>query len=393
MPEWSTSKSITEGLKLKWDKGYMLSHAITKDDFFPFKMKLKGPSSDEINIYFSEMIDWISELKSHAKPVVGYGYEIVEKTIHHRLSGKNTIPAYIIIPTLHDAVKLIKKQAELDLFLKNADKLTGKWPVLEAWVTKYPFKVINIGNSCDGILKVLDWFSIHNEKPYLYLRQLDIEGVDTKFIELNKGVISDLLNFILPDNKINRNSTIFEDRFYLKRKSNLVRFRISEHFDTINGFTDMTVPLNEFAQWNSTIPRFFFTENEINFLSFPLVENACVVFGKGYGVELFHSVPWLKDKEIYYWGDIDTHGFNILSLARHFLPQIQSFLMSEEVLLAHRSLWVNEDKPFLSRIDRLNAEEYSLVCKLQCNYWGKGVRLEQERIKFSYVNRFLKSLK
>ena len=29
---------------------------------------------------------------------------------------------------------------------------------------------------------------------------------------------------------------------------------------------------------------------------------------------------WLLEKEIYYWGDIDTHGFAIFNQLRGFLP-------------------------------------------------------------------------
>ena len=98
---------------------------------------------------------------------------------------------------------------------------------------------------------------------------------------------------------------------------------------------------------------------------------------------------WIGEKNVYYWGDIDTHGFNILSIARGFLPNLKSFLMTEEVLLEHRELWVDELNQHLANIERLTDEEYLLVCRLQNNYYKNNVRLEQERVAFSSVEKFV----
>ncbi|MEG1362798.1 MAG: DUF2220 family protein [Lachnospiraceae bacterium] len=57
-------------------------------------------------------------------------------------------------------------------------------------------------------------------------------------------------------------------------------------------------------------------------------------------------------------------------------------------LLSHQSLWVKEEKQVTAPIEHLTCEEYPLVCKLQANHWGEGVRLEQERIPFLYVENF-----
>ena len=127
-------------------------------------------------------------------------------------------------------------------------------------------------------------------------------------------------------------------------------------------------------------------------MSFPSLKNSIVIFGKGYGISLLFDVQWLKSREVYYWGDIDTHGFNILSIARGFLPNIKSFLMTEEILTDHRSLWVDEDIPFLSEIKNLTPKEQELVYKLQNGYFAPKVRLEQERIRFKYLKQWMEQI-
>ena len=129
------------------------------------------------------------------------------------------------------------------------------------------------------------------------------------------------------------------------------------------------------------------TENKINGLSFPAVSGAMVIFGLGYGVDALADVPWLRKRTIHYWGDIDTHGFAILSRLRGHLPQVRSLMMDEATLLACRELWVQEEsnKRFTGEPGHLTEAERALYHTLRDDRFGHGVRLEQERILFDRV--------
>ena len=391
MASWSSIPTIKQKLLNYWDRGYLLKHYITEDDFFPLKIKLKSPTINEISSQFSDVIKWVEDLNENDKSNLNYGYEIIEETHTYRLYGTQSIPTHIVIPSFDDAIKLIKKQKETNLFTENLKKLLDKWPCLYNWCIENPHKLYkNIGRNCDKIIIVIEWFK-KNPKHYMYLRQLDIAGIDTKFIESHKNIIDELMSIILPTEDINKNTKIFEQRFYLKEKPKMIRFRILDE-DFYSDFTDLTVTIYEFEKWRPAFKNIFFTENEINFLSFPLIKDSIIIFGKGYGVEIFKKVEWINDKNVYYWGDIDTHGFNILSIARSFIPNMKSFLMTEDILLFHKDLWAYEDKPFLSEVYNLTTEEHALLSNLQTNYWGEGVRLEQERISYHFVKEFIETL-
>lgn len=80
----------------------------------------------------------------------------------------------------------------------------------------------------------------------------------------------------------------------------------------------------------------------------------------GYGLELLLRSDWLKSKTMYYWGDIDTHGFAMLDRLRGAFPEARSFLMDRATLLAHRALWGQEGEDgerFAKQLTRLNDEE------------------------------------
>ena len=126
-------------------------------------------------------------------------------------------------------------------------------------------------------------------------------------------------------------------------------------------------------------------ENEITYLSVPVPAGGVVLWGKGFDVSRPGSLPWLRDVEVQYWGDLDTHGFAILHRLRAWLPQTRSFLMDRDTLLAHRDRWGREPRPTAARLDRLTLEERALYRELVEDRHGDCVRLEQERLDWRWV--------
>ena len=67
----------------------------------------------------------------------------------------------------------------------------GTFHILTEWLARKPFVALDNARDWSRILAVLAWFCNHPNSG-LYLRQLDIEGVDTKFIESRKALLADL---------------------------------------------------------------------------------------------------------------------------------------------------------------------------------------------------------
>jgi hypothetical protein len=153
--------------------------------------------------------------------------------------------------------------------------------------------------------------------------------------------------------------------------------------------TDLTLDAASFARLNPAVDHVFITENEINFLAFPPVEKSLLIFGAGYGFSALAQAPWLAEKNIHYWGDIDTHGFAILDELRSHFPQVQSLLMDRPILLAHQSLWGEELTPLNRDLPRLSDAEKNLYNDLRDQRLGKYLRLEQERIAFHWLENVL----
>lgn len=119
------------------------------------------------------------------------------------------------------------------------------------------------------------------------------------------------------------------------------------------------------------------------------LEKSMVVFGLGYGLERLAKSAWLAGKTIYYWGDIDTHGFAMLDRIRRYFPQTLSLLMDLGTLMDHRALWGTEQSPLTRDLTHLNPAETALYAGLRQNLWAPALRQEQERISYTCLKAAL----
>ena len=257
-------------------------------------------------------------------------------------------------------------------------------------------KLLNDQAAWPQLLRVCDYFCQHPQ-PDCYLRELEIAGVDSKFIEQHKRILRELLDLLLPAETIcyevtSLSGSGFEKRFGLRYDEPLIRLRILDPaLVSPWGANDLSLPLSQFRDLTPNCTRVFITENKINGLSFPPVANSWVIFGLGYGIQALKEIGWLRTMPIDYWGDIDTHGFAILSQLRSYFPQTRALLMDRATLLDGQDLWVKEEtgKRCLAELPHLDQKEQALYQELRGNQIGDNVRLEQERIAFSRLEEWL----
>lgn len=371
-----------------WNGGRILRAHIEGEPLFPLSLRLRRPDRRMMSERFDEVRSWIRALHERSKPQRGFGYEIGWEEIEHRQLGRNRVPAQIVIPTREDALRLAGKERQSLRFEALAKVTLDAFPELRSWLAKRPLVVLEHEREWERILAVLRWFREH-PRPGLYLRQIDIPNVDTKFIELRRTLFMELLDGVLGSVVVRDAAGVrnFETRYGLLKKPGLVRFRILDPKHRIGGLSDISTPFSELADFELSVSRVFITENEVNGLAFPDAVDSAVIFGLGYGLERLGELGWLRRKAIHYWGDLDTHGFAILDRLRALFPNTQSLLMDRETLLAHRHMWVREDSPHPGPLARLSEAEQHLFEDLVSNRLGERVRLEQERLAFGWVQR------
>jgi hypothetical protein len=389
---WTTPSDLRKQVLRVWERGQILAAGITGETLFPLKLSMRRPEAQAIGHSFEAVRGWIRELEENSRSSRGFGYDIEWADINHRQLGRNRMPSRVAIPTESDALRLIGMEREGRRFRALAHLTTERLPALAQWLSRRPLVVLAHAQDWPRILDVLAWFRDH-PRSNLYLRQVDIPGVDTKFVEGRKALFSELLDIVLERNAgplAGAAAETFEQRYGLRTKPPVIRFRVLDKRIAIAGLSDLTIPASDFAALNIAGRHIFITENEVNGLAFPDFAAAIVVFGLGYGVELLHSASWMSGRHIYYWGDIDTHGFAMLDRLRGGFPNARSLLMNRETLMAHRSLWGREDVPCRAALSRLEEDERALFDDLVSGRLGENVRLEQERVSYAFLEKQLK---
>jgi hypothetical protein len=319
------------------------------------------------------------------------------QTLNHRIQGAQSLPTCVWVQTLEAALVWLGKCKDWERFSAQVASTRQSHPALLPWLAKQPLQALALHAEWPRLLAVVAWLVAH-PRPGIYLRQMDVPGVHSKFIEAHRGVLTELLDLALPADAVNTDKTgvsQFPARYGFLQKPTRIRLRVLDPaMAVVHGVQcpDLTLDADSFSRLSIDVQRVFITENETNFLAFPPVRHAIVIFGAGYGWDALARSHWLMHCPIHYWGDIDTHGFGILNQLRSHFDHVVSFLMDRATLDAHAAIWGSEDKPLCIDLHRLTPEERALYDDLRDNRIRTGLRLEQEHIGFHWLMHRLEQI-
>ncbi len=386
---WTTSANLRAQLQKSWDRGEWLRYLVTDESCFPKKLSLKIPTSTEMTHDFAAVRAWVKELDALAH------CRVVRREFKHRTLGNNAIPAEIWLDSPEQVWAWLGKKREVARFQNLLDVMAAQQPNLLNWLVKNPLKALNLADDWQRLLDFVAWRQAH-PRPDIYLRQVDLPSIDTKWIEQHRGVLSVWLDATLPDEQIDSTATgakQFAARYGFRDKPEQVRFRVLDGA-ALFGCTvqDLTLDAASFAQLDCPVSQVFIVENEITYLAFPPVKNSWVILGAGYGFDMLRSAHWLARCRVYYWGDLDTHGFAILDQLRSHYPHVESLLMDRATLLKYQCFWGAEPTATQRDLPRLTAAESALYDDLRGQRIQSNLRLEQERIGFAWLETALATL-
>jgi len=268
--------------------------------------------------------------------------------------------------------------------LERAERLRALWPELAgtaALVRHFTVLADYPDAEFERLLGLVGWLH-RNPNSGHYLRQVPVEGLDTKWLESRTAVVTTLLGTI-------RGEAGDPDFFALtglRRTPWRLRMRIlcPELRAIVGDLHDIEVPLEELRGLSIRPRQAVIVENLETGISLPDMSGTVALMKLGNAVGVVEDLPWLRTADVVYWGDIDTHGFVCLEQARRGLPHLRSALMDEATLLAYRPLWGEERLQHSgSVLPSLSASERFVFDGLRQQRWGQNVRLEQERVPLS----------
>lgn len=374
-----------------WERGAVLREALGGPTRFPVRLKFSPPTAADLTGHYAAVRTWVAAVA--ALPYLRLEWQ----TVAHRVQGPQRLPVQAWVDTPAQVGQALGKQQAIQHFAALVADTRALQPALLAWLERRPLQALEYLEIWPQLRAVTAWLLAH-PRPGIYLRQVDLPGISSKFIEQHRTVLTELLDLVLPSTAVDASQTgvdRFPARYGFRSKPTRIRLRILDaRLALWPGITypDLTLDATSFSQLDWPLQQVFITENETNFLAFPPVASAIVIFGAGYGWTALAEARWLSRCALYYWGDLDTHGFAILDQLRRVHPHAVSWLMDQETLLAHREFWTWEPQPTHAELTRLTDAEQTLYQQLRHNQWGTNLRLEQEQVRFGWLTAQLATL-
>jgi len=322
----------------------------------------------------------LSEIANQSKEKTGFGYRIELEAPAPNSKNKQSRLRTVVFDTASDLLQFIEKTAEYNQFERDC-ALISEVPGLAPWCAAHVREVLQYAAAWPRLLAVVRFFQ-ENPTPVLPVRLLPIEGVDTKFIEQYNGVLCQLLDLILPQEVVDSTHKTLSKRYGLPEQAPLIECAWNDPtlVAQYGGFNRLAFPADQLGQIPLAASRILVVENKNSMLQVlqHTFADGVVIFGGGYGVSLLKDCQWLRQKVLYYWGDLDAYGLAILSRFRDFFPNTQAVLMDEATFDTYPHAWV-VGKPYLGAVpENLGNEERQLFERLN----NKLLRLEQERVQY-----------
>lgn len=318
-----------------------------------------------------------------------HGYRVEMQTKSTKRLGRQAFPARIWVDDATDFLALTGKHTEFEHFQIDVGIIRARLPALETWLYAHPDTVIKFHGKWPDLIEVCAYFLAHPTTD-LAMRELPV-NVHTKFIEQHTGILRRLLDELLPNDRINPGETRFNRRYGLRETDTQIRLRfLDNQFQRRYGapISDMSAPISEVAQLDFSSERVLIVENLTTFLSLPLLVDTIAIFGKGFDASQLKRVEWLRDSVVFYWGDLDAQGFQILALLRRALPQAQSLMMDAATFDTFSAFVVSGTPATVQSLHELTPDEQQLYHRLA----ERNMRLEQEHIDVHYVEEKLRAV-
>jgi len=351
-----------------------------KNQGWPIQLILGKPTEEDVQRQSDAVRRWMAIWQSWS----GEG-ELIWRERRFRTFGSQCLPEKIQFQNPESISAWIGESQRWQKAKERYSRFILRWPEISSCLARYYDNLADYRDDDFQRLEDLLTWLLANPNSNLYPRQMPIAGLDTKWVDRRKTMVSHLLAVL-------KNETIVGRDFFqccgLKPPSTLIRMRILDPVlrQVVGGLIDIAAPLDELARLNLHASRVYIIENLQTGLSFCDEDGSVVIMHLGYNVDVLSRLPWVKRAHCIYWGDLDTHGFAILHRARSHIPHLQSVLMDEVTLLRNRALWVEEKEPHsASHLELLTAAEQQVYQGLKQSRWGEKVRLEQERIAWDYA--------
>ena len=410
-PSWGLlQKDAVELLRAKyWNNRKTLKSLLSGNTEFPIDISLKPPKGNAALNNISHFQEFVASWKSFGEKAEYESKEVNVRwdTRTFRALSEQNIPTHLII---HDisALARILGDAEEQQLRNWQSRIAYIFDSLSSELSKHTDRPG--GSSSERELfsalianvEILSGFSNSDMEllvkliPQLhkgmgrgcYLRALPVIFVDTKFIEKNLRFIESVTAAIIDGSAKEMGLLSWLDCRDKPKDWLLVKPLCKNTAAYFGGLPLLRMSSETLLGFELPAKNILVIENEQSCLSLEDIPDTIAVSGGGKNVSWMRT-DWLANKQVAYWGDIDSEGLVILSDVRSKLSTIIPLMMDSETVEAYRDRMVDEPDSVTREPVALTDAELMLFRMLRSGYYG-STRLEQERLPGDFVHNKLK---
>ncbi len=364
----------------------LLQSYLSGEPFLPKGISTGTGTADEHKFQAETVDQNMRSLWNNSKNATGKGYDLTIVTKKYKDIGVGTRsePKEAIWHSPEDVIHTLEKEKDWKRFITNVSLIREILPELEPWMRDNCKELTVANRPWEGLLNVCHTF-LDRPRPDVTLREV-AHTQDTKFMENNAPILRSLLDFLIPEHIRDSTEHRLEKRYYLRYAEKMVSIRfLDKSLAGTDGYEEKQILTSDFTEKELPGKNILITENHACFRSLPeLPSTLAILRYGGIDVKFLQEVPWLKHKQIYYWGDIDEHGFDILHRMRDYGLTVTNIMMDLETYFHFKKGNAKAGKRVAAtHLPHLTSEEDATFQYLQCH--RDSNRLEQEKIPHAYA--------
>ncbi len=344
-------------------------------DAWPYAFALGRPSQTELARNATRLVGEIDALRDSCER-----YGCILETEPRRLGAVQDIPIRVTVPSADAAADILgsTERRRLRRGRMHAEKLRSTFPQTSADDMCSVVKRVDSWDEVDVelLLVAAKWFADHDARG-LTPRQVPLDGFHAKWLDAagRRSLVCLLAGK--------------DDLALAARPRELsLSYLDPTHLEAGGRHYDVCI---EGDTWHPAYDpsMVLIVENKDSYLYFPQTEDGICVFGAGkFAPAICSQYEWIaRAPHLFYWGDMDADGLEILNECRASGLTIESILMDIESFDRYERFGTRmatgkrklEDHV---RIDTLwlTHEERRLYDRLCDSSWRGALRIEQERI-------------
>jgi hypothetical protein len=371
--------------------------ALLGADSGAYAMALDPPSASAITTRAADVSAWLIYWRQWARqhPDV----TLRDKKIRTKF-GDQPIYTHLDIP---DILALASLNADTAIHWQRA---RARWDHLRrhhdpgAAVLPWLARIVDLDDyDFTTLLAATAWFQA-NPRSGLTVRSVPVPGMHTKWLARHRGMVlaclgtpTDSSTSAEPPGDADPADIPADDldALGLRPLPREISIVIADPVlrTAIGGLRQITAPVDELAGLQIHPDAVLIVENKEPALAWSDMPGLVVIHSLGNHLDVLSRLPWIRHDSCWYWGDLDRHGFTLLSRARTIISRLESLLMTPGDIETYRPLGVKEK---LERYDQpdstLAPAEASALAALRLTD-GNYLRTEQERIPVSDAERAL----